>query len=267
MAVPGRVPSRRERTVIGALATILFLVGWEALVRIGRIPEVLLPPPTSIGAYLAGHMGLLLQHAWVTVFETVAGFLLALVVGLVLAVGIVWSPRFEAAVNPFIVTLQVVPKVAVAPLVVVYLGLGLEPKVFLSFLVSFFPIVINTTLGLTSGKVELDELLLTLRASRWQVLYKVQIFQALPYVIAASKVTITLAVIGAIVGEFVAARQGLGYLIASAAPQLNTQLIFSAVIVLTVIGIVLYQAINLLGHALTPWLSRGPDAVTPTTVA
>ncbi len=260
-----RTPSRRERTTIGAVSALAFLVAWEGIVRLGDIPEVLLPPPTSILAYLTSHFGLLWQHAVATTFETVAGFLVALVVGFVLAVAIVWSPRFEAAVNPFIVTAQVIPKVAVAPLVVVYLGLGFEPKIFLSFLVSFFPIVINTTLGLNSVRPELIELLATLKASRWQVLYKVQIFQAMPYVIAAAKVTITLAVIGAIVGEFVAARSGLGYLIATAASQLNTQLIFSAVIFLTVIGILLYQAINLAGHALTPWISRA-NAVTPATV-
>jgi NitT/TauT family transport system permease protein len=125
--------------------------------------------------------------------------------------------------------------------------------------VSFFPIVVNTMLGLKSVRPELRELLATLKANRWQILFKVQLFQAVPYIIAAAQVTITLAIIGAVVGEFVAARSGLGYLIATASPQLNTQLIFSAVICLTIMGIVLFQIVTLVGRLLTPWVPRQTD--------
>ena len=251
--------ARHERTIIGTSAALVFLAAWEAVVHVTGIPEILLPTPTSVGAYFVTHLDLLWRHTQVTFLETIVGFLLALVVGVVLSVAVVWSSKFEAAVYPFILTAQVIPKVALAPLVVVYLGLGLQPKIFLSFLVSFFPIVVNTMLGLKSVRPELQELLATLKANRWQILFKVQLFQAVPYIIAAAQVTITLAIIGAVVGEFVAARSGLGYLIATASPQLNTQLIFSAVICLTIMGIVLFQCVSLAGRLLTPWVPRQAD--------
>jgi NitT/TauT family transport system permease protein len=251
--------ARNERTIVGASTALAFVVVWEVVVQVGRIPEVLLPAPSSIGVYFFSHLDLLWRHTQVTLYETIIGFALALVIGVTLSVAIVWSSKFEAAVYPFILTAQVVPKVALAPLVVVYLGLELQPKIFLSFLVSFFPIVVNTMLGLKSVRPELRELLATLKANRWQILFKVQLFQAVPYIIAAAQVTITLAIIGAIVGEFVAARSGLGYLIATASPQLNTQLIFSSVICLTIMGIVLFQIVTLVGRLLTPWVPRQTD--------
>jgi len=241
---------------VGTAAAAAFLVAWEVVVDLAHIPEVLLPTPSSVGAYFFGHLDLLWRHTQATLYETLIGFVLALVIGVLISVAVVWSSKFEAAVYPFILTAQVVPKVALAPLVVVYLGFGLQPKIFLSFLVSFFPIVVNTMLGLKSVRPELSELLTILKANRWQVLFKVQLFQAIPYIIAAAQVTVTLAVIGAVVGEFVAARSGLGYLIATASPQLNTQLIFSAVICLTIMGIVLFQCVTLAGRLLTPWIPR-----------
>ena len=251
-----RFEARHERTLIGLGAAVLFVVLWEAIVRLANIPEILVPTPSSVASYFVSHLDLLWRHTQITLLETLIGFALALVVGVGLSVAIVWSARFEAAIYPFIVVAQVIPKVALAPLVVVYLGLDLQPKIFLSFLVSFFPIVVNTVLGLKSVRPEMLELLATLKANRWQILFKVQLFQAVPYIIAAAQVTITLSIIGAIVGEFVAARSGLGYLIATASPQLNTQLTFSAVICLTIVGVVLFQAITLVGRLLMPWVPR-----------
>jgi NitT/TauT family transport system permease protein len=197
------------------------------------------------------------------VLTTVLGFAAALVVGVALAVAIVWSTQFERAVYPLIVTTQVIPKVAVAPLIIVYMGFGMEPKVFLAFLVSFFPIVINTALGLKSVDPELLELLISLRATRWQVMRKVRWYRALPHIVEAAKIAITLAVIGAIVGEFSAGNVGLGYLIASAASSVNTVLSFASLFVLIVVGIVLFEVIHVIGILITPWYRQRSGAERP----
>jgi NitT/TauT family transport system permease protein len=157
----------------------------------------------------------------------------------------------------------VIPKVAVAPLIIVYMGFGMEPKVFLAFLVSFFPIVINTALGLKSVDPELLELLVSLRATRWQILRKVRWYRALPHIVEGSKIAITLAVIGAIVGEFSAGSTGLGYLIASAASSVNTTLSFASLFVLIIVGIVLFEVIHVVGILITPWRRQRSEAEQP----
>ena len=248
---------RIPRRVIAPVASLVGLVAiWELAVDLGEIPRFLLPPPSAVVAYTYENIGLLSSFAVDTVIATLLGFALAMVVGIAIAVAIVWSPTIEDATYPIIVVTQVMPKVAIAPLLVVYLGFETAPKVFLAFLVSFFPVVINTTLGLKSVSVELMELLATLGAKKWQIMVKVRLWRAVQYMVEAAKIAITLAVIGAIIGEFSAGNQGLGYLITSAASNLDTTLGFSALLLLVAIGVLLFELIDIGGRLLTPWIPK-----------
>ncbi len=251
-----RFLSAQRANIAPIVALIAMFVVWESVARVARIPQYLLPAPSSVFAYSTTHLGLFLPHAWATVQSTLLGFGLSVAFGVGLSVFIVWSRTFEDAVYPLVVMTQVIPKVAIAPLLIVYLGFGQEPKVFLAFLVSFFPMVINTTLGMKSVSSELIELLTTLKATRWQVMRKVRFMRAIPFIVEGAKIAITLAVIGAIVGEFASGNLGLGYLIASASSSLDTVQAFSALLVLIVIGIVLFEIIHVGGRLLTPWTAR-----------
>lgn len=249
-----------HRTAIAPIvALVLMFVVWEAVARVGDIPQYLLPAPSSVFAYTFTNFGIFVPHALGTIQSTLLGFAFSVLFGIGLSVLIVWSRTFEDAVYPLVVMTQVIPKVAIAPLLIVYLGFGQEPKVFLAFLISFFPMVINTTLGMKSVSAELLELLTTLKATKWQVMRKVRFMRAIPFIIEGAKISITLAVIGAIVGEFAAGNLGLGYLIASASSSLDTVQGFSALLVLIVIGIVLFELIHLGGRVLAPWTARSAE--------
>lgn len=263
----GAPPSRAvrllaaNRAIITPIAALLaLLVAWEFVVLVGDIPRFLLPAPSEVLAETFDRFDLLMRHAGSTLYSTVAGFLLSVVFGVTLSVLIVWSRTFEDAVYPLVVVTQVIPKVAIAPLLIVYLGFGQEPKIFLAFLISFFPMVINTTLGMKSVSVELLELLATLKASKWQIMRKVRFRGAMPYMVEGAKIAITLAVIGAIVGEFSAGGQGLGYLILSASSNLDTVLGFSALLVLIVMGLLLFEIIHIGGRLLMPWVPRAQQS-------
>lgn len=255
----GRFLSANRTTIAPVLALVVAVLAWELLAATGRIPKYLLPSPSSVFAYTSSHLGLFVPHAWGTIQSTLYGFVLSVLFGIGLSMLIVWSRTFEDAVYPLVVMTQVIPKVAIAPLLIVYMGFGQEPKVFLAFLISFFPMVINTTLGMKSVNVELLELLATLKATRWQVMRKVRFMRALPLIVEGAKIAITLAVIGAIVGEFASGNVGLGYLIATSSSSLDTVLGFSALLVLVVIGILLFEAIHVGGRLLMPWASRGRE--------
>jgi len=233
------------------------VLAWEAFVRVARIPNFLLPTPSSILLHTTRHLNVLWPHALATTYTAVLGFALALLVGVMLAVAITWSATFEEAVYPLIVMTQVIPKVAVAPLIIIYLGFGFKPKIVLAFLVAFFPIVVNTTFGLKSVGQELLELLATWKATRFQVLWKVRFPRALPFIVDGAKIAITFAVIGAIVGEFTSGNLGLGYLIASSSTSVDTLQAFSALLAVTVVGIILFEIIHIGGRWLTPWLGSG----------
>jgi NitT/TauT family transport system permease protein len=248
---------RANRAILTpALTLVGLIVVWEIIVDIGNVPRFLLPPPSAVVAETIERLDLLIRHAQATVYSTLIGFLMSVLFGIGLSSLIVWSRTFEDAVYPLVVMTQVIPKVAIAPLLIVYLGFGQEPKIFLAFLVAFFPMVINTTLGMKSVSVELLELLATLKADRWQVMTKVRFKRAMPYMVEGAKIAITLAVIGAIVGEFSAGGQGLGYLILSASSNLDTTLGFSALLVLIIVGVVLFEIIHLGGRLLMPWAPR-----------
>jgi len=254
-----RIRSGLPSLVAPAAALGGFLLVWDVGARLAAVPEFLLPKPSRIAEFVVGNAALLWHHGQATITATILGFVLALAFGIVVAIAIVWSTPFEGVIYPLIVMTQVIPKVAVAPLIIVYMGFGLEPKVFLAFLVSFFPVVINTALGLKSVDRELLELLVSLRATKWQIMRKVRWYRALPHLVEAAKIAITLAIIGAIVGEFSAGNVGLGYLIVASASSVNTTMSFASLFVLIAMGIVLFYVIHLAGLLVTPWVRRDTE--------
>jgi NitT/TauT family transport system permease protein len=241
------------RAVKVAATIMILLLVWEICCRLFSVPSYLIPAPSEIAARFNEKRGLFLGHAWVTMYETVAGFALAVVVGVVAAALIVIVPAVRDVLMPVLLILQLVPKVAVAPILLIWFGYGLLPKVIIAFLVAFFPIVVNTASGLAAVERELLELSRSLEATRWQTFWKFRIPTALPELFSGMKIAITLAVIGAIIGEFVGGNKGLGYLILIANQELDTPLAFAALFILSLGGIALYWSIEIAEKVCVPW--------------
>ncbi len=228
-----------------ALLLAVALIGaWQILVPLAGLSAFVLPTPFAIAERMVKEFPLLLSHAYVTLFEVVAGFALGIVVGIPLALAIFYSKAFERAIYPLLVALQTVPKVALAPLLVLYLGYGWAPKITLAFLISFFPIVISTVVGLQSLDKNLVNLVRSMGASEWQTFFKVRLPAALPNIFGGFKVAVSLAVIGAVIGEYVAAERGLGYLQLQANSLFDTTLNFATVVSISGLGVILYFIIN-----------------------
>jgi NitT/TauT family transport system permease protein len=252
--VEARVQDRRARhqsharisAVIYPILTVVgTLVAWEVATRVFSIPAFLLPPPSKIVVSFAEHGGLLLKHGWVTTIEIVLGYLLSIMVGVPLALAIFMWPAFSRSVLPLLISSQAMPKVAVAPLLLVWFGFGLLPKVLIAFLIAFFPIVISTAVGLASIEQEKIHLARSMGLGAAATFFKIRLPSALPSVFGGLKISITLAVVGAVVGEFVGGDAGLGYLLMVANGSLDTPLLFAGIIALTVQGIVLYFLVEL----------------------
>jgi NitT/TauT family transport system permease protein len=241
---------------ISIISVAAFVLFWELAVRIFQIPSLVLPAPSAIAAegYLRHYI--YFQHSWVTLYETVLGFLLAAVIGVLLSVGIVYSRVLKSAIFPLVVALQIVPKVAIAPLLLIWAGYGVSSKILLALLVAFFPIVVNMVTGLAAVDEELLELCRILQANRWKEFFKVRLPNALPYLFSSLKVASTLAVIGAVIGEFVGGDSGLGYLIIISNTEMRTSMAFVSIVGLSVLGLVLYGLIALAEKLCMPWERR-----------
>ena len=248
--------ARRKRWLERSLPVwgmLTFLVIWEILVIIFDVPTYLLPKPTEIIVSIGDNFSDLLSHGWVTTYEMLLGYLMAIAISVPLAVMITASPRFDRFITPLLLFSQTVPKIAIAPLFLVWFGFGPLPKVLVAFLISFFPIVISTTVGLKSVSAEMIDLVRSMGASQLQVFIKIRFPTSLPYLFSGLKVAATLAVVGAVVGEFVGADKGLGYLLLIANSYLDTPLLFAAIVGLTALGIILFYIIEGLEHLLIPW--------------
>jgi NitT/TauT family transport system permease protein len=213
----------------------------------------LIPAPTRIAEVFAAEFTRLVYHGWVTAFEMLLGFALAVIVAIPLAIGITASQRFDRFITPQMLFFQVVPKVAIAPLFLVWFGVGTTPKVLVAFLISFFPIVIDAAVGLRSMSAEMGDLARSMGASRWQVFAQFRLPTSLPYLFSGLKVAATLAVAGAVVGEFVGADKGLGYLLLVTNSNMETALMFATIVALTIIGLALFYAVESLESLLIPW--------------
>ncbi|MBI2370544.1 MAG: ABC transporter permease [Deltaproteobacteria bacterium] len=246
--------SGRMRTIVTSSVTIaVSIVLWEIAVRLFKVPEFLVPAPTAVLAKMIQKGTFFSGHVYTTFYETALGFLLGVVIGIACAITIVYSRFLENVLFPLIVILQIVPKVAIAPLLLIWFGYGWESKMLIAFLVAFFPIIVNTVSGLRSVEPEMIDLVRGLQATNWQIFRKVRFPNSLPYIFSGLKISITLAVIGAIIGEFVGGNRGLGYLIIVANYELDTPLMFSALFLLSVMGLVLYGIIEVLERVIIPW--------------
>ena len=233
---------------------VLILIAWVLLCWIGNLPTVVLPTPDKVFRAFLARRDLLLSEGWITLKETLYGFFLALAIGLPLAVAVANSRTLNLMFYPLLVGLQSVPKVALAPIILVWLGTGLESKLAVVWLVAFFPIIVDTAAGLRATPKELLELAHSLRATPLQIFLKVQFPAALPFVITGAKVAITLAVIGAVIGEFVGSSEGLGFLLLAATSQLDTPLAFAALFALSFLGVLVYLLVELAERLIAPWL-------------
>jgi NitT/TauT family transport system permease protein len=229
------------------------LVAWEAAVRMLAIPDVVLPSPSAIAAYLVRRDTLFLNHMWPTLIQTVGGFALAVAGGIALAIVVSLTEIGRRGLMPLLVIAQIVPKIAVAPLLMLWFGLGDFSRILIAFLIAFFPMVINTASGLASLSEEVTLLGRSLARSRLQFFAKIQLPHALPYIFDGMKVSITLAIIGVIVAEFVSSQKGLGYLIMFANGMLDTVMMMSAIVVLSAVGLALYGVIALVGRVVVYW--------------
>lgn len=234
-----------ESTVAPAFSLTLLLI-WQIGVPLAGISEFVLPTPLEILARIVTDYRLLASSAAITLMEMVAGFALAAVGGVLTALCIFYSRLFERAVYPLLVALQTVPKVALAPLLVLYLGYDFAPKCFLAFLLAYFPVVISTVVGLKDLDKSMVSLVRSMGASELQIFFKIRLPAALPNVFGGFKVAISLAVIGAVIGEYVAAERGLGYLQLQAGSQFDTTLSFAAVVVIALIGVFLFLLLDLI---------------------
>jgi NitT/TauT family transport system permease protein len=248
-----------ERIGYPLLGLLLLLAVWALACWLVSIPTVVLPSPDKVLRALMMRGDLLFAESLITLKETLFGFVLALAVGLPLAVAVANSRPLNLMFYPLLIALQSVPKVALAPIVLVWFGTGMESKLAIVWLVAFFPIIVDTVAGLRSTPRELLELADSLKATRAQIFLKVQFPAALPFVITGAKVAITLAVIGAVIGEFIGSSEGLGFLLLSATSQLNTPLAFAALFALAALGILVYLLVEVAERLMAPWLPPAPE--------
>jgi NitT/TauT family transport system permease protein len=246
--------SRFSRVYLFPTFTLLgILVIWEALYHIFDIPQFIVPAPSRIFVETWEWRYRLVGHTWVTLYETLGGFALSVVIGTPLSVLLVYNPILRNALYPLLVVAQSIPKVAIAPILLLILGAGEVSKIVVAFLVAFFPVVVDTATGLAGTPEELLDLSRSYQASQLKTFIKVRFPMALPFFFSGLKVAITLAVIGAVVGEFVGSDKGLGYVIVSATSYWKASLAFGAIFLLSILAIILFGAISLIERLFCPW--------------
>lgn len=251
-AKPKRIPGWLQHLIVFAA----FITLWELSVRNGWVSALILPSPFAVVAAwweLAVELGLIWEHFFVTLTEVVLGFTLGATFGLSIAIMSALNPTFRRLVSPYMVALQVTPRIAVAPIIVAWLGFGMEPKIAIAAIICFFPIFINSLTGLMNVDEESLEMFQSMRASRWQIFRHLQLPGAAPIIMAGFKTGISLALIGAIVGEFVSASVGLGVLIQKFSFQLLLPQAFACLIMLTVMGLLLYSAATFADRRVAYW--------------
>jgi NitT/TauT family transport system permease protein len=263
-----RAISRAGRRLYGVRyafgAIVLVLIVWELVARVGNVQADVLPPFSSVvGAFWHNHH-LLLKQSWVTLKEAITGFALSVLVGVPLGTVLALSRPLDRSVRPILVAGQVTPKVALAPLFLALFGLGAEPKIVLAFLLGFFPIVLDTILGLRSIEIEKIYLARSCGASWLTILVKIRLPNALPLIMTGMKIAATLSVTGAIVAEYISPGHGLGLTIVTAGAELRTSLLFAAILCLGVLGLAMFVAITQVEKIAVGWhpsqRSRGARA-------
>jgi NitT/TauT family transport system permease protein len=237
------------------------VVLWEAAVRVLRVPEFVLPGPLAVWRALDQYQTAIWFNAAQTLYTTLAGFVLALMAGMGLGLAIGYSALVYRALYPLLVAFNSVPKVALVPVLVIWFGIGTVPAILTAFLISFFPIVVNVATGLATLEPEWQDVLRSLGASKHQIFLKIGVPRSLPYFFASLKVAATLAFVGAVISETVAANRGIGYLMISASARFEVPLVFAGLVVVAAMGVVLFAAFAVLERRLTGWAYRGQGVV------
>ncbi len=250
---------RRVLAPMGLL--LLLLLVWEIGVRCLEVAPYVLPSPSHVATVFVREFPRLIQHGLVTLLEIVAGLILGVVGGGILATMVFYSPLLDQALYPLIIGSQMIPVFAVAPILIVWMGYGLWPKVTVAALISFFPLVVNVSDGLREPSQEAVDLFRSLGATPWQIFWKLRGPASLPMLFSGLKVSATLAVIGATIGEWVGASQGLGYLMLQANARLRMGLVFAAILMLALLGLLLFGGIRIIERRVVHWrpLRRDPE--------
>ena len=253
---PRRKPVFGVQMLLRLALLIALLVVWALAVRIFEIPPLLLPDPSRVLQSLFADLTSwrLLSHAWVTLKEVLGGFFAGAGAGFLLGCFLGRFASLQRFVYPYIVAFETIPKVAIAPLIVVWFGFGIDSKIVTSALICFFPVVANTLVGLRTASPDLIEMMTAFSATRGQIFWKMQLPNALPYVFAGLEIGIVMSVIGAIVGEFVGSQSGLGFMILQRQFSMDIAGVFSILIILSVFGIVLNQIIRFLQRRIVFWI-------------
>lgn len=249
--------------VTPAIGVVVIFFVWAAATAAFRIPEYLLPSPGGVFHRMALERSMLAANTGITLVEAFAGFSASILIGVPMALCIVMSRPVERIALPILVAAQAIPKVAIAPLLVIWLGFGLLPKIAITFLLAFFPVLMATSTGLRSVESDMVDLVRSMRASAWKIMFKVRLPTAMPQVFAGLKVAISLSVAGAVVGEFVGADRGLGYVLLSASGALDGTLVWAALLILAAIGVASFQAVTVVERFTIGWHASIRDR-TPT---
>ena len=252
---PADVLRTRPQVVLIPAVFVLFVGLWEWVVRQWSVPAYIAPAPSAVARSLVGGIksGVYLEHLWVTLGETLAGFAIAAVAGIALGAIIAQFRLLERTVYPYLVALQTLPKIAIAPLIIVWAGFGISSKVIIAALVAFFPVLVNVIVGLKTIDQGKLELMRSLRASRWQTFRLVTFPNALPFVFAGLDIAVVFSVLGAIVGEFVGAQSGLGNLILQFNVSLDIAGVFAVLILLAALGIALHLIMQAIERRVIFW--------------
>ena len=232
---------------------VMLVLLWDLGIRLFKIPPYLVPNPLSVIKTLGTEWPMLLREALPTLYATLGGFVLSGLIGVPVAMWISYSRLVESFVYPLLVFSQSIPKVAIAPLFVVWFGFGVVPKVIAAFLLGFFPVVVATVQGFKSVEPDVIDLARSMGASPFKIFLKFRLPQALPAIFSGLKVSVTLAVVGAVVGEFVGSNSGLGYVLQKANGTFDLPLMFAALTILSMIGVLLFLVIELVERWMLPW--------------
>jgi NitT/TauT family transport system permease protein len=228
-----------------AIPIALFCAVWEAACVLLKIPAYIVPAPHRVVEKIINSGPLLYSHSLISMAEILIGFVLASVCAVLCAIAMVHSRRVEAVLEPFLVVSQVIPKVALAPLFIIWFGHGILPKIIIAMLIAFFPVLVNAVVGLRSVDGEIIELMDSIAANRRQLFWRVRLPTSLPYIFPALKVAALLSVVGAMVGDFVGSDRGLGYLMVLGDVNLDTDLLFASLAVVTAFGMIIYSTIEI----------------------
>lgn len=236
--------------------TIALFVIWEAAVRIFALPQYLLPAPTVVAEAIVQYWPAIWKNSLQTLYTTTLGFLLAVAGGLGLGILVGWSRFIYAGLYPLMVGFNAIPKVAVVPILVIWFGIGTVPAVLTAFLIAFFPIVVNVATGLATIEPEMEDVLRALGAKKMDIMLKVGIPRSMPYFFGSLKIAITLAFVGSVIAETVAANSGLGHMMLAAQSQFNVPLVFAGLVMLAIEGIVMYAIMAWIEMRMTGWAHR-----------